>query len=333
MTKKKNVTGYLAIEENGIEVWPKALVEAVYLACSEEMQRLKKVGTEKVVKMIPVCHPSRYVAVLLMSCCQKCENCRIRELPCRLKVGVRTDGMSCSNCSGKKPCSRPADYMWRTLGAMWLEYSVTLDQFRNWYPKVMTPRSIYVMKDRGDRLNSEATGPKGGKAAKKKRRDRGESPNSAEDKAEDMEGDGDRDRDGDKYKEEEEEGEEEEDERGDDQDPFPSTSRKHSQDSSRAASTPDRKPSSHKAVESSAHELQLKAENARLKKELESARSVQTEVESENERLRTQLLEFEKIVAEFMEDAMEKQMEAARFRQDSSGEHFLDIHACYSSYG
>lgn len=54
MTKKKNVKGYLAIEENGVEVWPKALVEAVYVACSEEMQRLKVVGTRKVVKMIPV---------------------------------------------------------------------------------------------------------------------------------------------------------------------------------------------------------------------------------------------------------------------------------------
>ena len=66
MTKRKTITGYLAIEENGVEVWPKALVEAVYLACSEEMQRLMEVGTEKVVKMIPVCHRSRHVAVLLI---------------------------------------------------------------------------------------------------------------------------------------------------------------------------------------------------------------------------------------------------------------------------
>jgi hypothetical protein len=61
MTKKKIATGYLAIEDNGVEVWSKALVEAVYVTCSEEMQRLKKVGTEKVVKMIPVCYCSHYV--------------------------------------------------------------------------------------------------------------------------------------------------------------------------------------------------------------------------------------------------------------------------------
>lgn len=280
MTKRKNVTGYMAIEENGIEVWPKAFVEAVYLACSEEVQRLKDVGTEKVIKMIP-----------------KCEKCKSRELPCKLKTGLRTDRMSCSNCSSTKPCSRPADYMWKTLGATWTEYSVTPDQFRYWYPKVMTPKSIYVIKDSGDRPISEVTGRKGGKASKNKSR----GPDSDEDEVEDKEGDGDRD--GGK--------EEEEDEQGVDQDPLPSTSRKHSQDSLRAASTQDRKLWSQKPAESPTPDLQLTAENRRLKKELELA-------ESENERLRTRLLEFEKTVGEFKEDAMEKQIDIARFKQGSA---------------
>ena len=335
MTKRKNVKGYLAIEENGVEVWPKALVEAVYLACSEEMQRLKNVGTENVVKMFPVRHRSRYtVAVLLMSRCQKCEYCRIRELSCKLKPGARTDGMSCSNCSGKNHCSRPADYMWRVLRATWAkEYSVTQNEFRHWYPKVMSPQSIYVIKD-GPK--SEVRTREGGKVAKKKSKDQGESPDSAEDKEEQKEEE--KEEDGDKDKEEEE------DEQGDNQDPSPSTSGKCSQGSSYAASTPNRRPQSQKPAESPVLDLHLKVENTRLRKELESVKeqlwdslvdgdayrtkynsalSVQTEVESENERLRARLLEFEKFVGEFTEDTTEKQTggpDIARFRQGSAGE-------------
>lgn len=314
MTKKKNVKGYLAIEENGVEVWPKALVEAVYVACSEEMQRLKVVGTRKVVKMIP-----------------KCEHCRIGELLCKLKAGVRTDRMSCSNCSRQNHCSRPADYMWRTFGAMWTkEYAVSLNQFQAWYPKVMSPKSIYVIKD-----SDSGRTRKGGKIAKKKSKDRGDSPDSAEDEEENK--DGDWDGDGDKANEKEED-----DEQGNDQDPSPSTSRKRSQGSLPAASTPNRRPQSQKPTESPMYDLQLKVENTKLKQEVESLKarlwdgsvdgelyrpkdnttlSVQTELESEIERLRTRLLEFEKIVGEFTEDVVEKQTGAqdiALFREGSA---------------
>jgi hypothetical protein len=228
--------------------------------------------------------------------------------------------------------------MWKTLGATWTkEYSVTLNQFRDWYPKIMAPKSIYVIKDSDGGAKPEVRTGKGGKTAKTESRDQGESPDSPEDKEDkegDKEGDGDGDGNGDG-----DNGNEEDDEQGDDQDPSPSTSRKRSQGSSCAASIPNwfafQKP-----PESSMHDFHL-AENTRLKKELESVKarlrdclldsdlyrtnynstlSVQTGVALENERLQTRLLEFEKIVGEFMEDAMEKQTDIAQFRQGSGGE-------------
>ena len=332
MTKRKVVKGYLAIEEDGVEVWPKDLVKAVYLACSEEIQALKKKGAATVTKLIPVRRCSRYVAVSLMSRCQKCDRCRMKEQPCKLSSGARSDGMICTSCNSKNRCSRPADYMWMTFGATWMkQYSITQKQFRKWYPKVMALRSIYVIKD-GDGSKSELKVPKGGKPVKKNE-DRGDNSEIVEDD-EDEDEDEDKDKEGEKGKEKE--GEKEGDEQGDDQDPSPSTSRGCTQGGSRAASTPNQRPWSQDDTRTKQELEMVKAQlrdcivDRDLYRDLcrtKTTLSIQTELESDNERLRTRLLEFEKIVCEFMEEKQTGAPDMMRFREGCTGE-FLFAHSC-----
>jgi len=217
-------------------------------------------------------------------------------------AGRRCNPLNCTHCINirKKPCPRPAQYMWKKLKSKWEEmgYDLEEDEFRVWYPRIMVGTmttvdnggiaveldevAIQLCDESGTRAGGVLGKAKGKIRAVEEKEESGSEGSEAEgkDDGEDSEGD-------------ECNGEDREAEEGESWRP---TSRKSNGDRPlRGTMTiPIRRPKAQEAFDSAVRISKLEATIKRLEKELGTAHDRVAEVVTARDIYRTRFLQERK---------------------------------------